>query len=135
MFRDEKREAERIRVVPEALDGNSNDFRYIQIRRTLIYIEQSIKNALDPFVFAANTPDTWASVVRELTGLLEELRHKGDLADEGTPGAWAVECGLGTTMTEEDVRAGRLVGVIRAQESPDEAVTLRFEVDLQGAED
>ncbi|MCA9388097.1 MAG: phage tail sheath family protein, partial [Candidatus Andersenbacteria bacterium] len=42
------------------LDGNSNDWRYIQVRRTLIYIEQSIKNALQPFVFAANSSATWS---------------------------------------------------------------------------
>ena len=36
------------------LDGNSNDWRYIQVRRTIIYIEQSIKQALNQFVFAPN---------------------------------------------------------------------------------
>src|SRR5207248_8429939 len=36
------------------LDGNSLDYCYVQIRRTLIYVEQSIKLALQPYVFAAN---------------------------------------------------------------------------------
>ena len=36
------------------LDGNSNDYRYVQVRRTLIYIEQSVKAAMNPFVFAPN---------------------------------------------------------------------------------
>jgi len=43
------------------LDGNSQDWRYINVRRTLIMIEQSIKLAMRSYVFEPNTSATWIS--------------------------------------------------------------------------
>lgn len=55
------------------LDGNSSDLRYIQVRRTIIYIEQSIKIALEAFVFAANDGNTWVSAVSMVSNFLQGL--------------------------------------------------------------
>ena len=69
------------------LDGTSNDWRYIQVRRTMIYIEQSIKVALNRFVFAPNTAQTWVTVIvddRELPARrLGARRADGDQPGPG----------------------------------------------------
>ena len=44
------------------LDGNSQDWRYISVRRTLIMMEQSIKLALRAYVFEPNDDNTWVTV-------------------------------------------------------------------------
>ena len=36
------------------LDGNSQDWRYINVRRTMIFLEQSVKNAARAYVFEPN---------------------------------------------------------------------------------
>jgi uncharacterized protein len=59
------------------LDGNSQDWRYIQIRRTIVYIEQSIKQALNPFVFAGNDGQTWVAVVLTISGFLQQVWTQG----------------------------------------------------------
>src|SRR6185312_3999818 len=44
------------------LDGNSQDWRYISVRRTMIMIEQSCRLALQAYVFAPNDANTWSAV-------------------------------------------------------------------------
>ena len=61
------------------LDGNSNDWRYIQVRRTMIYIEQSIKVALNRFVFAPNTAQTWVTVTSMIESFLHGVWARGGL--------------------------------------------------------
>ena len=41
------------------LDGNSNEWRYVPVRRFFIFAEESIKKATEPFVFAPNDANTW----------------------------------------------------------------------------
>jgi hypothetical protein len=54
------------------LDGNSNEYRSIRVRRTLIYIEQSIKAALGSFVFATNALLCWSTVAAGISRFLPE---------------------------------------------------------------
>ena len=52
------------------LDGNSQDWRYINVRRTVTMIEQSAKLALRAYVFAPNTSNTWATIKSMLENFL-----------------------------------------------------------------
>ena len=61
------------------LDGNSLDYRYIQVRRTLIYIETSVRTALNQFVFAPNDGQTWVAVTAMVSGFLTNLWSQGGL--------------------------------------------------------
>ncbi len=109
------------------LDGNSNDWRYIQVRRTLIYIEQSIKNAMMPFVFAANDGKTWATVVSAISNFLQQTWSQGGLMGNTPSQAFSVECGLGSTMTSQDVLEGYLIVQVRvAVTHPAEFIALNF---------
>ncbi|WP_163869095.1 phage tail sheath family protein [Myxococcus eversor] len=116
------------------LDGNSNDWRYIQVRRTLTYAEQSIKAALDRFVFAANDGNTWASVTSMVSSFLQGLWSQGGLLGATASDAFSVECGLGSTMTAQDVLEGYMVVQVTLQMiRPAEFIELTFKQKMEGA--
>jgi len=115
------------------LDGNSNDYRYIQVRRTLVYIEQSIKNALNPFVFAANDGNTWATVVSMVSSFLQGLWSQGGLMGATASEAFSVECGLGSTMTPTDILEGYMIVQVTLQMiRPAEFIELTFKQKMEG---
>src|SRR6202022_4765744 len=61
------------------LDGNSSDWRYIPVRRALIYVEQSVKLALARFVFEPNVEQTWVTVASMVAGFMRGLWQVGGL--------------------------------------------------------
>lgn len=114
------------------LDGNSNDYRYIQVRRTLIYIERSIKSALQPFVFAANDASTWSTVTGMISNFLTGLWSQGGLMGSKASEAFTVQCGLGSTMTGQDVLDGYMVVAVTLQMvHPAEYIELTFKQAMQ----
>jgi hypothetical protein len=116
------------------LDGNSNDFRYIQVRRTMIYIEQSIKLALNPFVFAANNGQTWTTAVSMVSSFLQTLWSRGGLMGATPKEAFSVQCGLGSTMTAQDVLEGyMIVQVVLQLIRPAEFIELTFKQQMAAA--
>lgn len=115
------------------LDGNSDDWRYIQVRRTIIYIEQSIKAALDPFVFAANDGKTWATVVSMVSNFLQGVWSQGGLMGATADEAFSVECGLGSTMTAQDILSGYMIVQVTLQMiRPAEFIELTFKQKMSG---
>jgi phage tail sheath protein FI len=109
------------------LDGNSNDYRYIQVRRTLIYIEQSIQQALAPFAFAPNDGVTWTTVMASISSFLTGLWSQGGLLGTTAAEAFSVACGLGSTMTSQDILDGYLrVRVTLQLVHPAEFIELTF---------
>lgn len=115
------------------LDGNSNDWRYIQVRRTLIYVEQSIKLALDQFVFAANDGKTWVGAVSMVSNFLQGLWSQGGLMGSTATEAFTVECGLGSTMTPLDVLEGYMIVQVTLQMiHPAEFIELTFKQKMAG---
>jgi phage tail sheath protein FI len=114
------------------LDGNSNDYRYIQVRRTLIYVETSIRTALNQFVFAANDGNTWTAVTAMVSNFLTGLWQQGGLMGDRASAAFAVQCGLGSTMTGADIINGYLiVNVMLAMIRPAEFIVLVFKQKMQ----
>ena len=114
--------------------GNSNDWRYIQVRRTIVYIEQSIKNAMMPFVFAPNTGQTWSTVVSSVSNFLQGLWSQGGLMGSTAAEAYTVECGLGSTMTAQDVLDGYMIVQVQLQMiRPAEFIVLTFKQKMQEA--
>jgi len=115
------------------LDGNSNDFRYIQVRRTLIYIEQSIQAALQPFVFAPNDGTTWTTVISMCSNFLQGLWSQGGLMGATASEAFSVQCGLNSTMTGQDVLEGYMIVQITLQMiRPAEFIELTFKQKMEG---
>lgn len=114
------------------LDGNSQDWRYINVRRTMIYIEQSIKYAAKAYVFEPNTSGTWVLVRSMIASFLNDLWKAGGLAG-GTPDqAYQVMVGLGSTMTPEDILNGIMKITVRvAVTRPAEFIVITFQQKMQ----
>lgn len=116
------------------LDGNSSEWRYISVRRALIYIEQSVALALEPVVFESNVAQTWARVTAMVENFLQDLWKRGGLMGPTPKDAFYVKCGLGVTMTAQDLLDGRLIVEIGlAPVRPAEFIVLRIGQHMQGA--
>lgn len=116
------------------LDGNSNEWRYIPVRRLFLFLEESISKAIERFVFEPNTQSTWVSVKGTIENFLTDQWQAGALAGASTQQAFFVNVGLGVTMTAQDILEGRLiVDVGVAAVRPAEFIILRFSHKLQEA--
>ncbi len=114
------------------LDGNSNDWRYINVRRTLIYIEQSVKEAASAYVFAPNDAKTWVSVKGMISNFLLGLWNQGGLVGPKPADAFSVTVGLGSTMTPDDVLNGRMIVAVKVAVShPAEFIEITFQQEMQ----
>lgn len=90
------------------LEGNSNDWRYITTRRTVTFIEQSIRQLARTYIREPNDANTWASIKAVITHFLTDLWSKGGLQGASSADAFQVSVGLGTTMTSDDMLNGVL---------------------------
>jgi len=91
------------------LDSNSLDWRYVNVRRTMINIEQSCKNACESFVFEPNDANTWVKIRAMIENFLNYFWRQGGLAGATPRDAFFVHCGLGSTMTSNDILNGKLI--------------------------
>jgi len=114
------------------LDGNSLDWRYVGVRRTMIFLEQSIKLATKAYVFENNVSTTWVTVKSMIRNFLTGVWKQGGLAGASPDDAFAVFCGLGETMTAVDILEGLLkVTVLVAVTRPAEFIEITFQQQLQ----
>ena len=114
------------------LDGNSQDWRYINVRRTLIMLEQSIKAAMQAYVFEPNVAATWSLVSSTISSFLTNQWKAGALAGASPADAFDVSVGLGSTMTGDDILDGYMRVTIRvAIVRPAEFIVLTFQQKMQ----
>lgn len=109
------------------LAGNDNEWRYVPVRRFFIFAEESIKKALEPFVFEPNDANTWSKVRAMITNFLTQQWQAGALFGAKPEEAFFVNIGLGESMTPVDILEGRLIVEIgMAAVRPAEFIILRF---------
>ncbi len=114
------------------LDGNSQDWRYINVRRTMIFIEQSIKTAIRAYVFEPNDANTWATVKSMTENFLTNFWREGGLAGAKPEDAFSVQIGLGSTMTAQDILDGYMrVTVLVAVSRPAEFLVVTLVQKMQ----
>ncbi|WP_455591838.1 phage tail sheath family protein [Bacteroides sp.] len=114
------------------LDGNSLDWRYINVRRTMIMLEESIKNASRAYVFDPNVAATWINLKSMIQNFLNGIWKRGGLAGASPEDAFSVHVGLGDTMTPEDILEGILrVTVLVAIVRPAEFIEITFQQQMQ----
>ncbi|MEM6264667.1 MAG: phage tail sheath C-terminal domain-containing protein [Bacteroidota bacterium] len=90
------------------LDGNAQDWQYLNVVRTIMMIKQSAKLALRNYAFFPNTADTWKAAKSMLEDFLTRIWRQGGLAGVKPAHAFNVKVGLGSTMTQQDIDEGRL---------------------------
>jgi phage tail sheath protein FI len=109
------------------LDGNSNEWRYISVRRFFNMVEESVKKATSKFVFEPNDANTWVKVKAMIENFLTVQWRDGALMGAKAEDAFFVKVGLGETMTQEDVLNGKMIVEIgMAAVRPAEFIILRF---------
>jgi phage tail sheath protein FI len=110
------------------LDGNSQDWRYISVRRTMTFLEQSVKLAARAYVFEPNDANTWAAVKSMISSFLTSIWKEGGLQGVQPADAFSVDIGLGTTMTADDLLNGFMnISVKVAVVRPAEFIVITFQ--------
>jgi phage tail sheath protein FI len=97
-----------IRVWGARTLSSDPDVKYINVRRTLIFIEASIDRGTQWVVFEPNTPETWARVADSVSAFLLTQWRAGALFGRKPEQAFFVRCDE-STMTADDILNGRLI--------------------------
>ncbi len=114
------------------LDGNSLDWRYVNVRRTMIMLEESVRLAAKALVFEPNVASTWVTMKGMIANFLTGIWKRGGLAGAVPEDAFSVHVGLGETMTPEDILEGILrVTVLVAISRPAEFIEITFQQQMQ----
>jgi len=114
------------------LAGNDNEWRYVPVRRLFNFVEESCKKSTSWSVFEPNDANTWARIRSQVDNFLNNMWKAGALAGAKPDHAYYVNCGLGITMSAQDILEGRLIVEIgMAAVRPAEFVILKFSHKLQ----
>ena len=97
-----------IRVWGARTASSNANFKYVNVRRLFIYVEQSIKLATNWVVFEPNNSSLWARVQMTVSSFLENMFRNGMLAGESPAEAFFVDIGA-NTMSRDDIMNGRLI--------------------------
>jgi phage tail sheath protein FI len=102
------------------------DWKYVNVRRLFIYIEESIDEGTQWVVFEPNDEPLWARVRRTVTGFLTNVWRDGALQGVTPEEAFFVKCDR-TTMSQDDIDNGRLIILVGiAPVKPAEFVIFRI---------
>ncbi|MEL7037552.1 MAG: phage tail sheath C-terminal domain-containing protein [Cyanobacteria bacterium J06592_8] len=89
------------------VEPDKTEWRYINVRRLMSYIEKSIENGTQWVVFEPNDEDLWQRVKRTATSFLTELWRSGALMGGSPSEAFYVKCDS-ELNTPQSMMLGRL---------------------------
>jgi Bacteriophage tail sheath protein len=111
------------------LDGaatQASDWKYVNVRRLLLYIEESIDRGTRWAMFEPNGEPLWERLRSVVTTFLEALFRQGAFQGRTSREAYLVKCDR-TTMTQDDIDNGRVVMLVGvAPVKPAEFVIVRI---------
>jgi Bacteriophage tail sheath protein len=106
---------------------DDTEWRYTNVRRLFLYLENSIDGGTQWVVFEPNDATTWLRVRVSVENFLNQVWRAGGLAGSTPEEAYRVRVGLGVTMTETDIDLGLLIiEVAAAPVKPAEFVVFRI---------
>ena len=115
-----------IRVWGARTLSSNSLWKYVNVRRLFIYLEESIKANTNWVVFEPNDELLWVRVKRTIDVFLNTVWRSGALAGGSPAEAFFVNVGR-ETMTQDDIDNGRLICVIGiAPVKPAEFVIFRI---------
>ena len=97
-----------VRIWGARTASSNSAFKYVNVRRLFIFVEESIKANTNWVVFEPNDPTLWQRVNLTISGFLDGLWRNGMLAGESAAESYFVEIGP-STMTRDDIMNGRLI--------------------------
>ena len=122
-----------IRVWGARTMSSDSFWKYINVRRLFIFVEESIEEGTQWVVFEPNDEKLWARVKQTITAFLTTVWRAGALMGTTPEEAFFVKCNR-STMTQDDIDNGRLICVIGiAPVKPAEFVTFRIAQWLGGS--
>ncbi len=123
-----------IRVWGARTATSNSSWKYVNVRRLFIFIEESIKANTNWAVFEPNDEVLWVRVQRTISVFLTNLWRNGSLAGTSPEEAFFVNIGR-NTMSQDDIDNGRLICVIGvAPVKPAEFVIFRISQKTADAE-
>jgi phage tail sheath protein FI len=108
------------------LAAASNEWRYVSVRRFYNYAEESIKKAMNHFVFEPNNARTWVKIKAMVTSFLVEQWKAGALVGTKLDEAFFVNIGEDTTSPEEILEGKINVQIGMAVARPAEFIIIEF---------
>lgn len=115
-----------IRVWGARTASSDGSWKYVNVRRLFIFIEETIKANTSWAVFEPNDEVLWVRVQRTISVFLTNLWRGGSLAGTSADEAFFVNIGR-NTMSQDDIDNGRLICVIGvAPVKPAEFVIFRI---------
>lgn len=109
-------------------DVLGSEWKYVPVRRTALYIEESLHRSLQWVVFEANDEPLWAAIRMSVTAFMQKLFRQGAFQGSTPKDAYLVHCDA-TTTTQNDLNRGVvniLVGFAPLQ--PAEFVLLKIQL-------
>jgi phage tail sheath protein FI len=126
VIRDFRPNSRGIRVYGGRVITSDSDWKYVNVRRLLIFIEASLNRGLQWVVFEPNAEPLWARVRRSISNFLTLVWRDGALEGTKVEEAFFVKCDR-TTMTQTDIDSGRLICIVGvAPVKPAEFVIVRI---------
>jgi phage tail sheath protein FI len=128
VIRDFRADRRGIRVYGGRTMSSDATWRYVNVRRLLLYIEESIEEGTQWVVFEPNDEPLWSRVRQSVRNFLLLTWRSGALQGQKEEDAFFVKCDR-TTMTQADIDAGRLIARIGvAPVKPAEFVIFRIQL-------
>lgn len=97
-----------IRIWGAKTASSNSAFKYINVRRLFIYVEESIKANTNWVVFEPNDASLWQRVSMTISSFLDGMWRTGMLAGNSASEAYFVEIGP-STMSRDDIMNGKLI--------------------------
>jgi len=94
--------------IPGRAAASDPQWKYVNVRRLLLYLEHSIDSGLEWVVFEPNGERLWAAVRDAVTTFLMSEWHDGALMGSRPEESFFVRCDR-STMTQNDIDNGRLI--------------------------
>jgi phage tail sheath protein FI len=91
--------------------SQDTEWKYINLRRYFIYLEQSIDQGLQWVVFEPNGEALWSQVQQSVANFLFNEHRSGALQGSSPTQAYFVRCDT-STMTQDDIDNGRLICLV-----------------------
>ena len=97
-----------IRIWGARTASSNSAFKYVNVRRLFIYVEESIKANTNWVVFEPNDATLWQRVSLTISSFLDNMWRTGMLSGGSPSEAYFVEIGP-STMSRDDIMSGRLI--------------------------
>ncbi len=111
VIRDFRPDGRGIRVWGARVITSDDNYKYVPVKRLMMFIEQSLDVGLQDIVFEPNAPQLWASVERLIGNFLTTVWSSGGLQGDTADQSFFVRCDL-TTMTQDNIDNGQLIALV-----------------------